>query len=280
MRPCLLIGLVSVITVHLIAEVRYRDTVYAELRADSGRILRVDVDNLIGSVEVVGMDRPDVRLIAVRIMRLRTPSQRSTADLEVKLVTRSLHGRIVVFVDAPWRVRHGLMDRRMSRFGFDVVYDIRIEVPSGVDVAVRTRDEGDIRVTGVHGEVALENINGDVLVEGLSKAAYLATVNGDVTASFITQPDDVCAFKTVNGSIDATFPASLDAILAVSSMHGDVFTEFPFTPIARKPATLEEGEGLRRVRVSPFARVAVGVDGPELEFQTFNGTIRILKRQS
>jgi hypothetical protein len=229
---------------------------------------------------VLFRSRSDVRLTAVRITRLRSASLRTVAEVEVRLLARTIDGRVVIFIDAPWRVRHGLMDRRMSRYGFDVSYDLVLEVPSGVDVAVRTRDEGDIRVSGVAGEVALQHVNGDVRVDGLSKAAYLATVNGDLTASFSAQPGDACAFKTVNGSIDATFPASLRAILSVSSMHGDVLTDFPFTPMPRKPASIEDGDGLRRVRLSPFARVAVGSDGPELEFETINGSIRILQRPS
>jgi hypothetical protein len=280
MRLILFIGLTVVMTVNGTAQIIQRDTLRTILQSDSGRVVRVDVDNLLGAVEVIGTDRSDVRLTAVRILRLRTSAKRSTAESEVKLLTRSIEGRIVVYVDAPWRVRYGLMDRRMSRFGFDVIYDLRLEVPISVDVAVRTRDEGDIHVAGIGGEIAVENVNGDVRVEGLAKSAYLASVNGDLTASFSATPDDACSFRTVNGSIDATFPESLEATLAVSSMRGDVYTDFPFTPIPRKPATLEEGEGMKRVRVSPFARVAVGSDGPELEFQTFHGTIRILKRPS
>ncbi len=280
MRSILLIGLLALVASEGAAQILQRDTLRTVLQSDSGRIVRVDVDNLLGAVEVIGTDRSDVRLTAVRVLRLRTNARRSTADSEVKLLTRSIEGRIVVYVDAPWRVRYGLMDRRMSRFGFEVIYDLRLEVPAGVDVAVRTRDEGDIHVAGVVGEVAVENVNGDVRAEGLVKAAYLASVNGDLTASFSATPDDACAFRTVNGSIDASFPESLEATLAVSSMRGDVFTDYPFTPIPRKPATLEEGDGMKRVRVSPFARVAVGSNGPELEFETYNGTIRILKRPS
>lgn len=280
MRHFLVIGLIAIVASSGMAQIIQRDTLRTVVQSDSGRILRVDVDNLLGAVEVIGSDRSDVRLTAVRILRLRTNANRSAAESEVHLLTRSIEGRVVVYVDAPWRVRYGLMDRRMSRFGFDVIYDLKLEVPANLDVAIRTRDEGDIHVAGIAGDVAVENVNGDVRVEGLAQAAYLASVNGDLTASFSTAPGEACAFRTVNGSIDATFPESLEATLAVSSMQGDVFTDFPFTPIPRKPATLEEGDGMRRVRVSPFARVAVGTNGPELEFETYNGTIRILKRPS
>lgn len=280
MRTSLLIVLIACAASVGRAQIIQRDTLRTVLQSDSGRIVRVDVDNLLGGVEVIGSDRSDVQLTAVRILRLRRNANRTTAESEVNLLRRSIEGRIVVYVDAPWRVRYGLMDRRMSRFGFEVIYDLRLEVPRGVDVAVRTRDEGDIHIAGINGEVAVENVNGDVRVEGLVKAAYLASVNGDLTASFNTSPDDACAFRTVNGSIDATFPESLEATLAVSSMRGDVYTDYPFTPLPRTPATLEEGDGMKRVRISPFARVAVGSDGPELEFETYHGTIRILKRPS
>jgi hypothetical protein len=261
------------------AEVVVRDTVRQIVRPDSIGIRCVDLDLLDGSVEVIGSDRSDVILVAVRRTRAVTTPRITRAGDEVRLLVRKIDDRVVVYADAPWRTHYGTMGRRMSRFGFDVSYDLRVEVPRSAEVSLQTRGEGDVYVRGVTGSVAVANVAGNVNIEGLRAPAWISSVSGDMRVTFDAVPEDDCEFSSVSGEIETVFPAPLNAVLCVYSQYGDVFTDFPFALLPRQPVRLEEENGWRRYRGDTGTRVAVGTAGPELSFRTHSGPITILQRQ-
>ena len=254
------------------------DTVRTVMNPRAGAVHRVDVDNLIGHVEVVGSSRRDVLVTAVRTTRVRFEETFPEADREVTLEMKEAGTTVVIFVDAPWRVRHGMIGRRLWRYGFEVTFDIRIEMPSDAELAVRTVEDGDVRVKGVSGPARLENVNGDVTAEGLCSTSMLFSVNGDITATFDAVPDDDCGFRSVNGTIEVAFPATLNGTFAAGSWHGDIYTDFDFQPAPRTPVLIQEGRTWKRLSATALTRVNVGNKGPEYRFETLNGSIYILKR--
>lgn len=261
------------------AEVVVRDTVRQVVSPDSTGIHCIDIDHLDGSIVVVGSDRVDVAITAIRRTRAVTSTRVPRAGDDVRLLIRKLDDRVVVYVDAPWRTHYGMMGLRMNRFGFDVSYDLRIEVPRDVEVALHTRGEGDVTVLGVTRSVAVSNVTGRVDVVGLRAPAWVSTVSGNMRVTFEVAPDADCEFSSVSGEIETVFPASLNAVLCVFSQYGDIFTDFPFTMLPRQPVRLEEENGWRRYRGQSGTRVAVGSEGPELVFRSLSGPITILQRQ-
>lgn len=279
MRSYVVIGVILATAVPAWAEIVVRDTMRHVVSPDSSGIHGLDIDHLDGTIDVRGSDRLDVAITAVRRTRSVTASRLPRAGDDVRLLVRKIDDRVVLFVDAPWRTHHGMMGRRMSRFGFDVSYDLRIEVPRDVVVSVQTRGEGDVTVHGVTQSVAISNVTGRVVVEGLRAPAWVSTVSGSMRVVFDAAPRDDCEFSTVSGEIETIFPAPLNAVLNVFSQYGDVFTDFPFTILPRQPVQLENENGWRRYRGQGGTRVSVGSDGPELAFRSLSGPITILQRQ-
>ena len=90
--------------------------------------------------------------------------------------------------------------------------NLEIEVPSGMDLEVKTYNDGDLMITNIQGEVVLTNYNGEITALNISGSVVATTFNGEIKVTF----DKVTAgtpmsYSTYNGDIDITFPATLKA---------------------------------------------------------------------
>jgi DUF4097 and DUF4098 domain-containing protein YvlB len=102
-------------------------------------------------------------------------------------------------------------------------------------------------------------------------------VNGKVTVVFARNPARECSFKTVNGDIDAAFRPNLSANVHVKTFNGDAYTDFESQPLA-SPASAERRNGKFIYRSNRASSFRIGSGGPELNFDTLNGTVRISNR--
>ena len=99
----------------------------------------------------------------------------------------------------------------------------------------------------------IRNVNGAIDVTGYDGS----------TMSFASNPKSDCSFHSLNGAVEVHFRPELSAELRFKSLNGGVFTDFPAAVI---PASS-----------SREPRVKVGNGGPEMQFETLNGSIRILQ---
>jgi hypothetical protein len=98
-----------------------------------------------------------------------------------------------------------------------------------------------------------------------------------VEAVFARNPKSATSFHSINGPIDITFQPGLAADLRFKTMHGEVYTDFD---VMTQPVTEQDRAGWRfHYRSTPFpmraGSVRIGTGGPELSFETLNGTIYI-----
>jgi len=242
---------------------------------DTPRLL---VDNISGSITVVGHDGTDVKLVATRKTRAESESKFLEAAEEVKLDIDARRDRIEVVVDTPWRNRwDGWGHRGYDFYGYRVSFDFELRVPRNVALYLRTVEKGDIRVERVDGEFRVKNVNGDVSLVGMGGHGHASTVNGSLDLTFRTSPTENCSFKTVNGKVDVTFPAGLSADLVLKTFNGKAYTDFDFAPAppSGMKRTSKYGRAMLKIGNEYVVRVRDG--GPQLAFDTLNGNIEIRK---
>ena len=143
---------------------------------------------------------------------------------------------------------------------------------------LRTVNGGDVRVEKSDGDFQLRNVNGAIEMSDAGGSGSVKTVNGGIKVSFRQNPKAPCSFKTVNGEIAAYFQPNLSADFRLKTLNGDAYTDYE---LAALPGILPAAgqQGLRHIyRTDRQVRLRSGSGGPEHEFETLNGAIRILKR--
>jgi hypothetical protein len=239
---------------------------------------QIVVDNISGSIEVVGYDGNDVQLVAHRTSYGASAERLRESKEKINLDIREEPGKIVLYVKTPWRCDDGSLSyRRRDDDGFDADFDFELKVPSKTDFYLKTVNKGGITVSNMNGAFEVSNVNGGIGMSGIAGAGLVSTVNGKVGVRFRKNPDSRCWFKTVNGSIEVEVPGELSADLKLKTFNGEVYSDFDVTGLPRE-ASVPERIGRRTVyRGDEFFSVRAGKGGPEMLFETLNGDIRILR---
>lgn len=245
--------------------------------AGGGRIL--DVRNINGFIHVEGTDDAAVQMSIRKVIRAETQDDLVEAQRDVRLDFRDGAARVEATVtDRRGHVcgeRNDDGDRRWDRVHYDVRFDFTIRVPRGARLRLCTINGGDVVVNGTQGGFDVDNVNGLIEMRRVAGSGRAHTVNGPVTVSFTANPTEVSSFKTVNGNVDVTFLDGLSAEFAMKTMNGGLFTDFDVQPLAGKASTAGERRNGRFVyRANAHTRVRVGGGGPEITFETLNGSVR------
>src|SRR5262249_22399203 len=136
----------------------------------------------------------------------------------------------------------------------------------------------DLTVDGTRGDFTVDNVNGRIDMTNVAGSGHAHTVNGPVKVSFTANPSAASSFRTVNGSIDVFFKDGLSADLRMKTMNGGLFTDFDVQPLPTiTPASGERRNGRFVYRANEFTRVRVGRGGPEMTFETLNGSVRAVR---
>ena len=255
--------------------VREQQTIQKTLTL-SGAPMRLVVDNIDGYVHLTGIGGSQVQVTAHKIIRAETESDLRDAKTEVNLNMTEKPGTVSVYYDAPWRCNgegHGCHDQQ-RRF-YSVSYDIDIQAPRDARLVISTINNGDIRIDGSAGDFDISNINGGIAMRDAKGSGDVHTINGPITVHFAKNPSSPTSFKSINGQLDAYFQPGLSADLLLKTFNGQIYSDFEVSPGTARPPETEQHDG-KFVYHSDRARSArVGRGGPELNFDAFNGNIRL-----
>lgn len=239
--------------------------------AISGSDARLIVDTVEGNITVTGYSGSEIRATVEQLWQGDTDQDLQRARSEVSLDITQEGNTVRLYVDGPFRNRNGSGDYGRhygARFDFDV------QVPTTASVDLRTVNGSRVAVSSVDGDYNVHNVNGSIEMTGIGGAGAADTVNGRVSVAFRRNPTENCTFKTVNGEIAAEFQPGLSAEMTVKTVNGEAWTDFPTTALASTEAG--ERQGTRFVyRRNRSARLRAGSGGPELSFETVNGSIQI-----
>jgi len=154
-----------------------------------------------------------------------------------------------------------------------------IYVPRNFSLKLNTI-QGDVRVSGVEGELEISAVNGDIELTDISGTVLVNSVNGDIEIDFTKiNPNAPMSFTGVNGDIEVSLPANAKFTAKMKTEWGDVYTNFDMEidRTASKPE-VNNKDGEYRVAVNKWIFGKVNGGGPEYLFKTLHGDISIRKK--
>jgi hypothetical protein len=261
-------------------DVRDESTISRTLRFDGSGQHELDVRAIHGSIRVIGSDRSDVQLDVLKTVRAATDDDLIDADRDVDLDIVDGRARIEAIV----RERDGSVCGEASPGRgpwrsppYVVTYDFAIQVPRDTRMRLCTIDGREVLVEGTGGHFDLENVNGRITIANVRGSGSVRTVNGPIVARFTEQPREASEFRTVNGDVVVGFPADLAADLKMKTFNGGLFTDFDVQPLPQPVAAAERRNGRFVYQSNQFTLVRAGGGGPELTFETLNGSVRVIR---
>jgi hypothetical protein len=240
----------------------------------------IDIDNIWGSIEVVGDSSDQVQLVVDKTVRAESKDALALARKEVTLDITQPYGGLKLYVDGPFRCQceDGCRgSRHRDEEGYVVKMDFVLHVPSNVDVKVKTVNEGRVIVRNVTGNFIARNVNGDIELDGMAGSGLAHTVNGPVKVSFRENPRENSSFQSVNGNIDLFFARGLSADFRFKTFNGGVYSDFPVTTLPVRAGQEERHNGKFAFHADRFTAGRVNAGGPEIKIENLNGDIRILE---
>jgi len=159
---------------------------------------------------------------------------------------------------------------------------LSITVPAQINLKLKTVNGGKLTVDGVSGDIDAENTNGPVTITNCSGSVLANSLNGKVlvTLNQIT-PGKEMSFSSMNGAVDVTLPADTKANLKMRTDNGEIWSDFDVKLTGGTPPTVEDNRkngGRYRVKVDKSVIGSINGGGPEMRFQTFNGSVYIRKK--
>ncbi len=232
------------------------------------------VENVHGFVHVTGHAGTKVEFSIEKHIYADTAEALAKAKSDVKMELSQQAGLVRAVADGPFRTRNGVNDRGDDHYGYRVVFDVEVRVPAATEVNLKTITGGDIVVRNTSGDYELHGLNGAVELDQVSGSGTVQTLNGKVKASYAHNPSKPSQFKTLNGSIDVYFHTPPDADLQFKKLNGAIYADFEVSSLPRSGSgASEKGRFVYRSGGKMDARAGKG--GPELSFQTLNGSIRL-----
>lgn len=210
----------------------------------------VSIENMSGSVKVVGWDRAEVQV-------------KGTVGDGGELSLSGSGGRIHVEVESDYNP-------------MGVKSDLEVFVPSGSSVEVEGF-QATISVTGVTGSVSAETVNGSITHSGAARLVELQSVNGDVE---VAKAAGRVKAEAVNGTVTIK---DASGELEASSVHG----KLSVTGGSFERVEIESVAGTVRIDTALAARATVTIEtvsgavellvpaslGAEFEVSSFSGRI-------
>jgi hypothetical protein len=237
----------------------------------------IAIDNVFGSIEVVGGTSDQVQLTVEKSLRAESKEDLERARKEVTLDITQQEGLLNLYVNGPFRCRCDDCRGSRDHQGYIVKMDFQLHVPRDIDTNVRTVNEGRVVIRNVAGSFQLRNVNGDIQMENVAGSGSAHTVNGPVKVRFRENPRENSSFQSVNGNIELFFARGLSADFRFKTFNGGVYSDFPVTALPAHALQEDRRDGKTIFRADRFTGARIGNGGPEIKIENLNGDIRILE---
>ena len=262
--------------------VQQEETLHQEypMAATGDHIL--DVDNVWGSIDVVGTTGNQVQVAIRKSIRADSQGALQKAKKEVTIQAVRDDNSVRLYVDGPFRCHDddGCCCRWREEEEYVVKMDFQIRVPNHIRLALKTVNEGNISVRGVSGDFSIRNVNGKIDIEDAAGSGKVKTVNGSVKVSFRANPTANSEFTTINGPVDLYFANPLSADFRLKTFNGNIYSDYELTQMPAKPPQQEHRGPKFVFRSDRYTNGRVGSGGPEIRIENLNGDIRVLQRHA
>ncbi len=235
------------------------------------------VDNIQGFVHVTGIGGSQVQVSIEKHIYADSSEAMAEAKRDVKMDMSQQGNFVRLYEDGPFRNGNGTNYRGESYYGYRVVFDVDVQVPYDTELVLKTVNHGDIQVKKTTGDYEVHGLNGGIEMEDVAGSGLVSTLNGKVKVTFSKNPTKDTQFKTLNGSVDVYFQNGLNADLKFKKLNGGIYTDFEVTAL---PETVggDSSNGRYVYRTDHRMSGRAGKGGPELSFDTLNGSIRLHSR--
>ncbi len=257
--------------------VREQETIQKSFSMPASQHRSLEVDNVFGSIEVIGDTSDQVQLVVNKTTRAESKDKLEQAKKEVTLDITQQEGSLKFYVNGPFRCQCPDCVSFHGDEGYVVKMDFQLRVPSDIDVKVKTVNEGRVLVRNINGSFLVRNVNGDIAMENVAGSGTARTVNGPVKVSFRQNPRESSDFRTVNGNVELRFAHDLSADFRFKTFNGGVFSDFPVTALPVHALQEEHRGGKIIFRADRYTGARVNSGGPEIKVENLNGDIRILE---
>jgi hypothetical protein len=215
----------------------------ATLPLDNGRL---NIQNLNGSIEVIGEDRSDVYLEARVSARAHSQSDAQSLLHQITIQTGGI-------IEAKGPHTSGSTN-------WSVSYKLR--VPHRLAADLHTMN-GSLSLTALDGNLKAETTNGSLKIDQLAGDVHVSTTNGSIKANLAgsSWQGTGLSARTTNGAVSVSVPHSYSAHLVASTTNGGTSISLPGVDQA----------GVHRREID----TTLGSGGPTLSFETTNGGVSI-----
>jgi hypothetical protein len=234
------------------------------------------VDNIHGFVHVTGAAGSQVQVSIEKHIYADSSEAMAEAKRDVKMDMSQQGNFVRLYEDGPFRTANGTNYRGESYYGYRVVFDFEVQVPVDTELVLKSLNNG-ILVKKTTGDYDIHGLNGAIEMEDVAGSGLVSTLNGKVKVTFSKNPAKATQFKTLNGSVDVWFQNGLNADLKFKKLNGGIYTDFEVTAL---PQTVSGDSSNGKFRYGSDRSMAgrAGKGGPELSFDTLNGSIRLHSR--
>jgi hypothetical protein len=236
------------------------------------------VDNVWGSIHVIGGSGDQVQLAAKKTIRAESKDELDLAKKEVSLDITQQGNLLKFFVNGPFRCQCDCGCGTREHQGYLVKYDFELQVPRDLDLTVRTVNDGDVKVQDIAGQYSVHNVNGSVEMTNVAGSGSAKTVNGELRILFRDNPQSASSFATINGDVDLYFLPKLSADFRFKTFNGEVFTDFQMSALPARQPVEEHQNGKFVFHADRYSGGRIAAGGPEIKIETLNGDIHIRER--
>lgn len=220
----------------------------------------ISLQNVNGDVEIKVWDKNEVKVDAVKYaddqedmdqLKIEVDATQNSVDIDTQYPDEDhSHGH------------HG-----------SVSVDYILTVPKDAELDEIKTVNGSVEISGSEGSVRASSVNGSVEASGLKASCELKSVNGKVSAEFVSLPSDTRArLGSVNGTVTIKIPADANASVKASTQSGHVSNDFGLT-------SYEKHHDDWGVRIGDSIKGDIGKGGADVDLNTVNGSVRILKNE-
>ena len=236
------------------------------------------VDNIHGFIHITGTSGPQVLVSLEKHIYADSAEAMAEAKRDIKMDMSQQGNFVRLYEDGPFRTASGTNYRGESYYGYRVVFDFDVQVPYDTELVLKTVNHGDIQVKKTTGDYDIHGLNGGIEMEDVAGSGLVSTLNGKVKVTFSKNPSKATQFKTLNGSVDVYFQNGLNADLKFKKLNGGIYTDFEVAALPQPAVAGDNSSGKFIYRSNRQMTGRAGKGGPELSFDTLNGSIRLHSR--
>jgi DUF4097 and DUF4098 domain-containing protein YvlB len=218
---------------------------------------RVSLENITGTVRVVGWDRDEVKVDAVK--RANMAEKLAEAEIRVDATADSVR----IKTRYPTGSTSWSFDGDRPRADNPASVDYTLSVPRGARIDSIETINGALDLEGLNGDVIASSINGKLTARRLTGEVKLSVINGRLEATFDRLDNSKpLTLSSVNGPVVLFLPSDAQADLRASTVHGAINNDFNLP--------VRKGEYVGRDLAG-----RLGAGGTRVKVNNVNGSINI-----